>query len=52
MLSSESGDILTDSLAQFGGEVWPIITSKAPMVASVDVKGLQQIVARKFLCKC
>jgi len=40
MLLSETDDTFTDSLPQSGRELWPIITSKARIVASVGVKDI------------
>jgi len=39
LLSSESDDVFVDSLALSGRDLWPIITSKAMIVAVVSVKG-------------
>jgi len=43
ILTSEFEDVFTDSLDQPVRELWPIITSKATMVASVEVKVLEQL---------
>jgi len=40
LLLSETDDIFTDSPAQSGRELWPIITSKAKIVASAGVKDI------------
>jgi len=40
MLLSGTDDIFTDSPAQSGRELWPIITSKARIVASAGVKDI------------
>jgi len=40
MLLSETDDIFTDSLSQSGRELWPIIISKARIVASAGAKDI------------
>jgi len=40
MLLSETDDMFTDSLAQSGRELWPIIISKARIVAPAGVKDI------------